>query len=75
MSSLLPAQPRPRCLCELSSRLQGLPRHAAPPGPAPHSLPEPGTCSPGNAREFSEDFISQGLREPQNPLDQWVLGS
>ena len=32
-------------------------------------LPGPGTCSPGNAREFSEDFISQGLREPQNPLN------
>lgn len=32
-------------------------------------LPGPGTCSPRNAREFSEDFISQGLREPQNTLD------
>lgn len=32
-------------------------------------LPRPGTCSPGNAREFSEDSISQGLREPQNSLD------
>ena len=32
-------------------------------------LPGPGTCSPGNAREFSEDSISQGLREPQNSLD------
>lgn len=32
-------------------------------------LPGPGTCSPRNAREFSEDFISQGLREPQNSLN------
>lgn len=32
-------------------------------------LPGPGTCSPRNAREFSESFISQGFREPQNPLD------
>lgn len=32
-------------------------------------LPGPGTCSPRNAREFSEGFISQGLKEPQNPLD------
>lgn len=39
MSSQLPAQPRPAASAELSSRLQGLPRHAAPPGSAPHSPP------------------------------------
>lgn len=62
-----PLGPTRAAYAELSSRLGGLPRHAAPPGLVPHS--GPGTCSPGNAREFSEDFSSQGFREPRNPLD------
>ena len=62
--------PAPAASAELSSGLQGLPRHAAPPQARRLThLPGPGTCSPGNAREFSEDSISQGLREPQNSLD------
>lgn len=65
-----PPGPAPAASAELSSGLQGLPRHAAPPQARRLThLPRPGTCSPGNAREFSEDSISQGLREPQNSLD------
>lgn len=46
--------------------------------PAPQArrlthLPEPGTCSPRNAREFSEDFISQGLGAPKT-LSVLLLG-
>lgn len=63
-----PPGPARAAYAELSSRLQGLPRHAAPPGLSPHS--GPGTSSPGNAGEFSEDFSSQGFREHRNPLDQ-----
>lgn len=37
LSSLL--GPAHAASAELSSGLQGLPRHAAPPGPAPHSPP------------------------------------
>lgn len=39
MSSQLPPSPACPASAELSSRLQGLLRHAAPPGPAPHSPP------------------------------------
>lgn len=70
MSSQLPARPRPCCLCRAQLRAPGPAGARCPPQARRLThLPRPGTCSPGNAREFSEDSISQGLREPQNSLD------
>ena len=70
MSSQLPARPRPCCLCRAQLRAPGPAEARCPPQARRLThLPGPGTCSPGNAREFSEDSISQGLREPQNSLD------
>ena len=71
MSYQLPVRPAPPLLRLPSSALGSRACRGTLPPQARRltHLPGPGTCSPGNAREFSEDSISQGLREPQNSLD------
>lgn len=63
MSSQLPAQPRPCCLCRAQLRAPG-PAEARcpPPGPAPHSPPSRPEPVLGNARSSQRTLFPRGLR-------------
>lgn len=61
-----PARP---ASAELSSGLQGLPRHAArPPGPAPHSPPRARNLFSQECQGVLRGLYFPGARSPKNPL-------